>query len=296
MTSQKEKEIPLSQVKKLPYQSLNRMIKKMREYLKHNEVVQKAFDEYGVDISEIDYIPMMFGDLDVSAKTDHGIIIYNYKLLTDADFFKDFSYGVHEMTHWLQQTTGTKATKSSDDGDYLDNPYEQEGFQNQVEYIAEQFGKDEAEKYVDDLLEHHDVDSKKEKEDKKDTLMSKVANKKLITFDFDNTLWDPMKKKFIDSSVALLKKHLAEGYKVALVTHRDSQEADVAKHLLKGIGVDIPVISCPSMDPTSNHLTKAEALLGLKPKVHYDDRSQDLKDAIIGGVNIQKPPSTHASE
>jgi hypothetical protein len=168
----KEEKIPLSQVKKLPYQSLNRMIKKMREYLKKNEVVQKMFKEYGVDISEIDLIPMMFGHLDVSAKTDHGVIIYNYRLLTDGDFFKDFSYGVHEMTHWLQQTTGNKATKSSDDGNYLDNPYEQEGFQNQVEYISDQFGKDEAEQYVDDLLEHHEVDNKKEIEEKKEVLMA----------------------------------------------------------------------------------------------------------------------------
>ena len=174
MGSKKEEKIPLSQVKKLPYKSLNRMIKKMREYLKQNEVVQKMFKEYDVDISEIDLIPMMFGNLDVSAKTDHGVIIFNYKLLTDGDFFKDFSYGVHEMTHWLQQTTGTKATKSSDDGSYLDNPYEQEGFQNQVEYIADQFGEGEAEQYVDDLLEHHEIENKKEVKDKKETLMAKV--------------------------------------------------------------------------------------------------------------------------
>lgn len=170
----KDEKLPLSAVKKLPYKSLNRMIKKMREYLKTNEVVIKMFKEYDVDLDEIDLIPMMFGNLDVSAKTDHGVIIYNYKLLTDGDFFKDFSYGVHEMTHWLQQTTGNKPTQSADDGSYLDNPYEQEGFQNQVEYIAEQFGEDEAEQYVDDLLEHHEVDGKKEFKDKKETLMSKV--------------------------------------------------------------------------------------------------------------------------
>ena len=150
------------------------MIKKLREFLKQDEVTQKMFKEYGVDIEEIDYIPMMFGNIDVSAKTDHGVIIYNFKLLTDGDFFKDFSYGVHEMTHWLQQTTGDKPTQSADDGSYLDNPYEQEGFQNQVEYIANQFGENEAENYVDDLLEHHDVESKKEFNDKKETLMAKV--------------------------------------------------------------------------------------------------------------------------
>jgi hypothetical protein len=173
MASKKEK-LPLSAVKKLPYKSLNRMIKKMREYLKHDGVVQEMFHEYEVDIEEIDLIPMRFGTLDVSAKTDHGVIIFNYKLLTDGDFFKDFSYGVHEMTHWLQQTTGTKPTQSADDGNYLDNPFEQEGFQNQVEYIANQFGDDEAETYVDDLLEHHDVEDDKEYDDKKETLMAKV--------------------------------------------------------------------------------------------------------------------------
>jgi hypothetical protein len=169
----KSEKIPLSVVKKLPYQSLNRMLKKMREYLKKDGVVQEMFNEYGVDIEEIDFIPMRFGKLEVSAKTNHGVIIFNYKLLTDGDFFKDFSYGVHEMTHWLQQTTGNKPTKSSDDGEYLDNKYEIEGFTNQVEYIANQFGEDEAENYVDDLLEHHEIDGKKYN-DKKEELMAKV--------------------------------------------------------------------------------------------------------------------------
>jgi hypothetical protein len=174
MGSQKSTKIPLSKVRKMPYRALNRMIKKLREFLKKDEVVKKMFQEYKVDLEEIDFIPMRFGNIDVSAKTDHGVITYNFKLLTDGDFFKDFSYGVHEMTHWLQQTTGTKPTKSSDDGDYLDNPFEQEGFQNQIQYIANQFGEDEAESYVDDLLEHHEVDDNKEFENKKDLLMEKV--------------------------------------------------------------------------------------------------------------------------
>lgn len=174
MSSQKSEKIPLSQVKKMPYRTLNRMLKKLREFLKKDDVVQKMFKEYEVDIEEIDFIPMKFGNLDVSAKTDHGVIIYNYKLLTDGDFFKDFSYGVHEITHWLQQTTGTKPTKSSDDGSYLDNPFEQEGFQNQIEYISKQDGKEEAEDYVNNLLDHHEIESDKERDKKKETLMAKV--------------------------------------------------------------------------------------------------------------------------
>lgn len=167
----KNQKIPLSQVKKLPYHSLNRLLSKLRKFLKEDETVKNMFKEYEVDIQELDFIPMKFGDLDVSAKTDHGVIIYNYNLLTDGDFFKDFSYGVHEITHWLQQTTGTKPTKSSDDGNYLDNPFEQEGFQNQVGYIADNFGDEEAEKYVDHLLDYHEADKK---EDRKEELMAKV--------------------------------------------------------------------------------------------------------------------------
>ena len=173
MVNLKEK-IPLSVVKKFPYKTLNRLIMKMRNFLKNDQVVQDMFAEYKVDIEELDYIPMMFGDIDVSAKTDHGVIIYNFKLLTDGDFFKDFSYGVHEMTHWLQQTTGDKPTRSSDDGEYLENPYEQEGFQNQVEYIAEQFGDNEAGEYVDHLLEHHEVDDGEKRDELEDVLMEKV--------------------------------------------------------------------------------------------------------------------------
>jgi hypothetical protein len=132
------------------------------------------FKEYGADINEIDFIPMKFDDIDVSAKTDHGVIIYNYELLTDGDFFKDFSYGVHEITHYLQQTCGKKPTQSSDDGNYLDNPFEEEGFKNQIEYISKEFGEGEAEKYVEHLLDHHDVEDKSKREDKKEELMAQV--------------------------------------------------------------------------------------------------------------------------
>jgi len=172
--SKDQEKIPLSVVKKFPYKTLNRLIKKLREFLKQDPVVQDMFKEYKIDIDEIDYIPMKFGKIDVSAKTDHGVIIYNYKLLTDGDFFRDFSYGVHEMTHWLQQTTGDKPTQSSDEGDYLENPFEQEGFQNQIEYIAEQFGENEAEDYVDHLLDHHDVDDNKKRNKLEDVLMEKI--------------------------------------------------------------------------------------------------------------------------
>jgi hypothetical protein len=177
----KVEKIPLSQVRKLPYKTLNRMLKKMREHLKRDETVQKMFKEYKVDIEEIDLIPMKFGKLDVSAKTDHGVLIFNWKLLCDGDFLDDYSYGVHEITHWLQQTTGDKPTQSADDGDYLHNKFEQEGFANQIEYIANNDGEKKAENYVEDLLEHHDKDGK-EKDELKAVLLDKVDSNSILKY------------------------------------------------------------------------------------------------------------------
>ncbi len=163
----KEK-ISLKQVKQLPPHSLLRMINKAKKYLKTDEVWKRLCKENDVDVSIIDFIPTKFGNLDVSAKTDHGIVILNYKLLCDGNFSKDYSYLIHEYSHWFQQCFGDKPTQSSDDGDYLSNKFEQEGFTNQVEYIANHEGKQEAETYVDNLLEHHEVSDP----DKKDELQS----------------------------------------------------------------------------------------------------------------------------
>jgi len=172
--SAKDKSLPLSVVKKLPYKTLMRMINKAKKYLKSNEIMQKVFKDYDVDINEIDFIPTYFKDLSVSAKTDHGIVYLNYSLLTDVDFFKDYSYLAHEYTHWVQQTSGKKATTSSDDGNYLDNKYEQEAFTKQVSYISDQFGQEEAEQYVDDLLDHHDITNKNKKNELEKVLLKEV--------------------------------------------------------------------------------------------------------------------------
>lgn len=150
---------------------LLKLINKAKEYLKKDKTMKRICDDYDCDVSIIDTIPTRFGEIDVSAKTDHGIIILNYELLEDGDFFKDYSYLVHEYTHYLQQCMGKKATQGADDGNYLDNPYEKEGFQNQVQFISDQFGDKEAEKYVEHLLEHHDMSDDVEK---KEELMSLV--------------------------------------------------------------------------------------------------------------------------
>lgn len=162
----------LEEIKKISPQTLLKIIQRGKDFLKKNKVMQEICDKYDFDIEDLDLIPVKFDDIDVSAKTDKGVVTLNYRLLEDGDFFKDFGYLVHEFGHHIQQSN--KPTQSADDGDYLLNPAEQEAFQYQVKFIDDQFGKDEAEDYVDQVLDHHDVDNKKERNHKENILMKLV--------------------------------------------------------------------------------------------------------------------------
>jgi len=152
--------MPKFNPRKLSFTTLNKFIEEGKKFLKTDPTMNDVFDKYQVSIKELDYIPIYFDDLDVSAKTSKGVIILNFSLLEDGDFFEDYSYMVHEITHWLQQTTANKPTASSAGENYLDNKYEQESFQRQVQFIHDQIGEDEAHEYVDDLLEYHQVPKK----------------------------------------------------------------------------------------------------------------------------------------
>jgi hypothetical protein len=147
------------------------LINKIKKYLKTNKVIIDLFKEYDVDLDILDYIPIRFGKLDVTAKTNHGIITLNYKLLRNKDIIKDISYLVHEITHVLQQCFQDKPTNKVSDEDYLNDPNEQEGFQNQVKFLSDEQSPEDAEEYIDDLLEYHDPVNK---DDKKDILLSKI--------------------------------------------------------------------------------------------------------------------------
>lgn len=170
----KKQKMSLKQIKALPPATLLRVINKAKKLLKKDEIWKKLCEEYGEEVDVIDYIPTYFKNLDVSAKTDHGVVYLNYRLLLDGLSIKDISYLIHEYTHFFQQCYGKKATQSSDDGNYLENPYEQEAFTNQVSHINENLGEEEAQDYVDNLLDYHEVDDKKEKNELEEILMSEV--------------------------------------------------------------------------------------------------------------------------
>lgn len=169
-----DKKIPIEEIKKIPQALLKRLINRAKHHLKNDEVMIRIFKEYNEPVDIIDLIPTAFADLDVSAKTDHGAVYLNYELLCDGDFFKDYQYLIHEYTHWAQQCLGERPTKSADDGEYLLNPFEQEGFRNQMEYVSKEEGEDTAEEYVDDLIVHHEVKNPKKKKDIKQELLKLV--------------------------------------------------------------------------------------------------------------------------
>lgn len=171
------KKLTIEQVKKISPKVLLKLINRAKTYLKKNKVYQDMCKEHDVNVNIIDLVPIKFGDLEVSARTEKGIITLSYKLLCDGDFFKDYSYIIHEILHHFQQCFGDKPTQGAEEGNYLDNPFEQDGFKRQLEYIDDQFGGNEANNYVENLLDHHDVNDDDEREDKKETLMELVDEK-----------------------------------------------------------------------------------------------------------------------
>ncbi len=148
---------------------LIQLLDSIKAKIKTNDVYIDVCKEYEVEPDYIDLVPMYFSDLPVSGRTDHGIIYFNYKLLDKPEELDH--YALHEFVHVLQQCQGKVPTKGANDGEYLDNKFEQEGFQAQTEYLSDTRGDSAAEKYIDKVLDHHDIDNKKEREERKKKLL-----------------------------------------------------------------------------------------------------------------------------
>lgn len=146
-------------------------VKYIKEQLKREPIVQKEFKKYERNINDVDKVSIEFDpNLDVSAKTINGKIYLNAKMLEE-DWHDYFHYAVHEVTHYLQHTSG----KCNGHGDnekvpYLDNESEVEAFQNQLKYREKTEDKKTVNKYVKDLLDKHDVPQDERKEKKKELL------------------------------------------------------------------------------------------------------------------------------
>lgn len=161
----------------LPHKQLAPLLDKLKKRVFDSDVVKDMLEEYDIDRSELDLWPICIAKIPVSARTDHGVIYLNIELFTNGDDIEENldandHYLPHELTHVCQQTTGNKATPGSTDDNYLDNPIEQEGFRNQSKYISDTKSDDEAEAYIEDVLDYH-TDSKAD-EKKRDERREKL--------------------------------------------------------------------------------------------------------------------------
>jgi hypothetical protein len=133
------------------------IIDSVKQKVKQSDVYKDMCEENGVEIDYIDLVPMAFEDIEVSARTNKGCIYFNYALIDDGDFESEDHYMIHELTHHFQQCFGDGPTQGSTKDSYLDNEFEQEGFQAQTEYLSETRDDETAEKYVTKVLDHHEV-------------------------------------------------------------------------------------------------------------------------------------------
>lgn len=166
-----------------PHKELLKTIDSVRQRVKDSEVYRDMCEEHGVSIDYIDIVPMAFDDIDVSARTNKGCIYFNFALLDDGDFEAEDHYMIHEMVHHFQQCFGDGPTKGSTEDSYLDNEYEQEGFQAQTEYLSETRDDEAAEEYVEKVLDHHDV-PKKERDKRREDLLNlavEISRNRIIT-------------------------------------------------------------------------------------------------------------------
>jgi len=152
------------------HKDLLKIINLVKDKVKESDVYLDMCKEYGVEEDYIYLIPMAFEDLEVSARTNKGCIYFNNALLEDGDFENEDHYMIHEMTHHFQQCFGDGPTKGSNKDNYLDNKYEQEGFQAQTEYLSETRDDEAAEAYVEKVMDHHDVQEDEKSKRRKDLL------------------------------------------------------------------------------------------------------------------------------
>jgi len=149
------------------------LISEIKEELKGHDIAKEICKKYDFKIDIIDGISIEFAeDLDASAKTINSKILLSDELI-DAPFEKIMRYAIHELVHALQHMKRYGQEDPYKDDQYLDRPDELEAFQHQIQYEAETTGNHNAEEYVDELLEYHEI-SGEEKEDKKEELLEKV--------------------------------------------------------------------------------------------------------------------------
>ena len=226
--------------------------------VKKSQTYKDLCNKYNVEDDYIDLVPMAFAELDVSARTEHGIIYLNVDLLKKRDEIAH--YLIHEFDHVLQQTTGDGPTKGSTDNDYLDNEFEREGFNEQSKYISETRGDGAAKKYIERVLKHHDV-PKKERSQRKQDLLQLAADVRVEkAMQAQATSAKQIKLMLDESPEQRTKEEMMADYDAAVArgpqeSHMRSQLHKVVmaprtrEYLIKQLRKILKLLENPSMDP-----------------------------------------------
>lgn len=152
---------------------VNELILKMKAAIKRDKAVVEKFKEYKVSLDDIDNVFVSFVPLDVSAKTKDRKIYLNENMLSkDNPFEFAIPYLIHEIVHYLQQSTRVNLCKNKAD-DYLDKDSEIESFQVQVDFKKRHEGENSAREYTKKLLDYHGLEGKERKEKAKELLEDK---------------------------------------------------------------------------------------------------------------------------
>lgn len=152
--------------------SVDALLSKILDFLMTSPAVKGMFDRYKVPLERIHDVDIRFADIPVSAKTKDRVIFINKNFLSDGNFSKEMHYIVHELCHWLQQECDDPYDMIPPAGtDYLEMPSELEAFMYQAHFMREFYGDSEAEQYVDDLLDFHEIDGEDRKKKRRALLL-----------------------------------------------------------------------------------------------------------------------------
>jgi len=149
-------------------------LSKIRTSLINDNIAKDICKENDVGPLFLRSVPIRFEKLDVTAKTVNGNIILNPKLMNKS-FEIMMRYIIHELVHAIQHMDDYDKKDNDKKKKYLNREDEIEAFQYQLKYDKENRGDEEAEKYVDHLLDFHKI-PEDQKEDKKEEIMEKAEN------------------------------------------------------------------------------------------------------------------------
>ena len=143
----------------------------IRKDLLNNSIAKEICDDNNIGSWFLAVVPIMFSELEVSAKTEDGNILLSDDL-KDHPHKTRMRYVLHELVHAIQHSLD-KNKDSDKERDYLDRDDELEAFQYQLKFDKDNMSKGDLDEYLDNLMDHHDIPDV-DRESKIIELMSKA--------------------------------------------------------------------------------------------------------------------------